>query len=409
MLKTILLLSPAPPYPPNQGCRRDIWSHIEYFHELGWRVILVECRPGQDRRSELLLQSLPIAIEWHFIRRSPHWSGEERPGNISKLQKLIDRYEPLVVWCEYAHFSSLITQINRREAQLWFRPHNFELAHAIDKIFAAKPWSDWQGVSAPKQALKWVRDTMLNLINILMKERLMFRCADKLFFISHGDKTAMSKFYAHSSDDTWLPTFIEAETIPLKLDKVPLDVIYIGIQTGRKNPNLAGALMLINQIIPAVEAAIAIGFSFFILWGKAVVKNLPNTSPPISSFMIIVDDLTALMRQMDIACFPIKFGWGCKVKVLEALVSGLPIIGAPQTFRGLPQQNDKICFACHSIADYVQGFKLLRNASERQRMHQAGQLAYQAWINQGKKVLQSCLDSVEKTDDIDSIIITRQS
>ena len=407
MLKTLVLLSPDPPYPPHQGCRRDIWSHIEYFYHMGWRVILVECRPGRDIRTESLLQSLPIKIEWQFIKRTPPWSGDERPGTISKLQKLINIYQPQIVWCEYAHFSSLITQINLGEAKLWFRPHNFEFAHAIDKIFVAHPWSDWRGLSAPKQALKWTRDTVVNLKNIFWKERLMFSCANKLFFISHGDKEAMSKFYVQSVKATWLPTFINAETIPLKPNKAPLDVIYIGVQTGRNNPNLAGALMLINQIIPAVEAAMPSVFRFHLV-GKGSRGKFAKYESANLIIHDFVDDLSALMQEMDIACFPIRFGWGCKIKVLEALVSGLPIIGAVQTFRGLPQDKENICCVCHSIADYVQAFKLLRNASERERMHQAGQLAYQGWVNRGKHILQDCLDVVEETYDGDSMVITRK-
>ena len=165
--------------------------------------------------------------------------------------------------------------------------------------------------------------------------------------------------------------------------------------------------MLINQIIPAVEAAMPSVFRFHIV-GKGSREQFAQYESVNLIVHDYVEDLTALMQQMDVACFPIKFGWGCKIKVLEALVSGLPIIGASQTFRGLPQQKDKICYACHSIADYVRAFQLLRNASERQRLHQAGQIAYQNWVDQGKSSLQSCLDSVGNKTDLDSIVVTRE-
>ena len=48
-------------------------------------------------------------------------------------------------------------------------------------------------------------------------------------------------------------------------------------------------------------------------------------------------DLDPLYRSADIVLAPLPHGGGTKNKTLEAMAWGLPVIGTPQAFTGLPQ------------------------------------------------------------------------
>ncbi len=50
-----------------------------------------------------------------------------------------------------------------------------------------------------------------------------------------------------------------------------------------------------------------------------------------------VDDLGAVYRDTDIAINPVRFGAGLKIKTVEALASGLPLVTTAEGARGLGQ------------------------------------------------------------------------
>ena len=52
-------------------------------------------------------------------------------------------------------------------------------------------------------------------------------------------------------------------------------------------------------------------------------------------------DLDPLYRSADIVLAPLPHGGGTKNKTLEAMAWGLPVIGTPQAFTGLPQLDGK--------------------------------------------------------------------
>jgi len=50
---------------------------------------------------------------------------------------------------------------------------------------------------------------------------------------------------------------------------------------------------------------------------------------------------------------------GSKIKVLEALASGLPVIGLPQTFRGM-RPTPEAYYTCRTTEDFIAAFRSLQ-------------------------------------------------
>lgn len=388
--KAILLISPQFPYPPINGLKHDVWGHVTFFHNAGWQVILIVCEPESSSTE------LPIDINLHFVSCCCHdlWTRAKNSEILVMAQKLIDSYKPRVVWIEYAHFASLASALTLNGAKLWFRPHNFELAHEIDKTLACLSWSNWQRYSAPKKALAWAKNFLPHLWDIFTTEQLMHRIADRLFFISHSDLHFMSQLYKGSVRKDWVLSFLECDQILVKDGKTPLDIIYVGGYDHQ--PNRRGACMLLNELIPAVEAAMPGAFRFHVV-GRGNREHFGQYASETVIIHDFIENLSDFLQNMDIACLPLKFGWGCKIKLLEALASGLPVVGAHQTFRGVPVAQGAY-YVCYTTQDYVEALKQLQDTDTRRRIALAGKAAYTAWLSQGQRILHTALKDVENSN-----------
>lgn len=372
----------------------DLWGRILFFINERWRVIIVVCQVDSPKDRAELDIDLPVDIDLHYVTRKKRWSSTEEPLTVSSVQKLVENYRPKIVWCEYAHFATIVSELDLKGGKAWFRPHNFEVAHAYEKAIEHRPWNKWCGFSAILNTLSWSKDLIRRLSRIFAVERRMYHIADRLFFISYGDMRTMSRLYWKSVNKDWVIPFLERDHISINKNKSPLDVIYLG-STYTNNINMAGALKLLHEIIPAVEAELPGVFRFNIV-GKNSSELLGNYSSKTVIIHDYIEDLSTFLQDIDIACLPVNLGWGCKIKMIEMLTSGIPVIGAPQTFRGIPPKKEAYC-ACKTIAEYVEAFRKLYTPHSRERIGQAGRLAYITWFNEGQRILHDALKSNERS------------
>jgi glycosyltransferase involved in cell wall biosynthesis len=312
---------------------------------------------------------------------------------VVELQAMVDQYRPRIVLGEYAHFSSLVSALNLHGAKVWFRSHNFEVPHMIERNLAGQPWREWQGYRAPRQALSWVRKLGREVMKRFRKERLMHRVSDRVFFISYSDQRYMSRLYGGSAGKDWVLPLVESMMVPVKTHKSVLDVVFVGIHVVGNEQTTVGARKLLDEIIPAVEQEMPGAFRFNIV-GRGAREMYGNPNSKAVVIHDYIEDLADFMREMDMACLPINIGWGCKIKMIEALAAGLPVIGSPQTFRGIMPVKGAY-YVCRSTRQYVHAFKLLRNADVRKRTGMTANTAYKAWAEEANRVLYSALEEIK--------------
>jgi hypothetical protein len=142
---------------------------------------------------------------------------------------------------------------------------------------------------------------------------------------------------------------IESYTIPLAIDLPSEDAVYERSSSLRHDvavrllfigsfvhpPNRDAARWLVKRLAPELRTE-RVPFAMVIAglqappWlrkaggaGITVISNAPDLDP--------------LYRSADIVLAPLPHGGGTKNKTLEAMAWGLPVIGTPQAFTGLPQ------------------------------------------------------------------------
>jgi glycosyltransferase involved in cell wall biosynthesis len=142
---------------------------------------------------------------------------------------------------------------------------------------------------------------------------------------------------------------VEAYTVPLAIDLPPEDEIWERSSTLRHDvavrllfigsfvhpPNRDAAKWLVKRLAPELRTE-RVPFALVIagLHAPAWLKKAGGAGVTVISD---APDLDPLYRSADIVLAPLPHGGGTKNKTLEAMAWGLPVIGTPQAFTGLPQ------------------------------------------------------------------------
>lgn|GEM_PF-3129481 len=81
------------------------------------------------------------------------------------------------------------------------------------------------------------------------------------------------------------------------------------------------------------------------------------------------EEARRLYAEADIFLSPIKTGTGIKTKTLEAMSKAMPIIGFPNSFRGVPAENGRDAVIAETNEEFARGFeRLVADAAWRQRI-----------------------------------------
>jgi hypothetical protein len=146
---------------------------------------------------------------------------------------------------------------------------------------------------------------------------------------------------------------VEAYTVPLVIDLPPEDAIYERSSSARHDvavrllfigsfvhpPNRDAAKWLVRRLSPELRAE-RVPFALVIA-GLQAPQWLRRAAGAGITVISDAPDLDPLYRSADIVLAPLPHGGGTKNKTLEAMAWGLPVIGTPQAFTGLPQLDGK--------------------------------------------------------------------
>lgn len=167
-----------------------------------------------------------------------------------------------------------------------------------------------------------------------------------------------------------IPNGIDLDSFPFGTDeRDPRRLLFTG--NFEYAPNVDAAKRLITQILPQVQARIP----DVSLW---IVGNAP---PPdlqaLASDRVIVTgrvpDLSAYLRGAAVYIAALRLGAGIKNKVLEALASGIPVIGTPVSMDGIAvTDGENALIAATDAQIAAAAIRLLENAALRDQIGAAG-------------------------------------
>lgn len=135
----------------------------------------------------------------------------------------------------------------------------------------------------------------------------------------------------------------------LKLGNPSNELVFIG--GGWHFPNVDGVLWFCREIMPVLLSKIDnIKLNIVGKWPDNHKERVKKICPQVN-FLGFVDDLNAYINGK-ISIVPIRIGSGMRMKILDSIVSGSPIVTTAKGMEGLPLNNGEDCY----ITDLAEEF-----------------------------------------------------
>lgn len=196
------------------------------------------------------------------------------------------------------------------------------------------------------QQYAWEKDTVegISLGKLLDEELERMRCFDEVFCISNDERIFYEK--ATGKDMNFLPHLMPEV---IKKNEIPVeerrwDVFFIGFN----NPfNVAGLDWFLKEVYPLLDKNIKI-----LLVGSAT-KNIDVKYKNIE-IIPFAPDLDEIYANVKITICPMFKGTGMKVKVVEAMSKGIPVVCNERGVDGLPDKNMCGCLVTQDAKQFAE-------------------------------------------------------
>lgn len=157
---------------------------------------------------------------------------------------------------------------------------------------------------------------------------------------------------------------------------VPADRKIMFVGNFRHTPNVSAAERLAGEIFPLVREQVA--DARLVIAGAYVsdrIRSLAGNGVEIAGWLS-VEDMDALYRSSRVAAVPLSFGAGIKLKVVEAMAKGVPLVVSPVGAQGL-SELESVVPVRETPADFADAIvEILRCDDESWRHRSADELNY---------------------------------
>lgn len=367
----VILLTQVLPYPPDSGPKIKTWNVIKYL-ALQNEITLVSFVRGDQSADIAHLRPYCKAIHTIEMKRGP----------LRDIMALICSLFNGQPWMMIRDDRTAMRQLINKLAQ----QQDFEIAHADQLNMAqyAERVSDTRKVLDTHNALWLLYKRLADTMNPGPKKWLLERdwrllkryegqlCHrfDAITAVSEEDKAALEEAAGHPLQMAVIPIAVDLDELPLVERGSQADhVLHFG--TMYWPPNIDGITWFLNEVLPIIRQQ-----------HPEAIVDLVGSRPPQSliargqedtriNVTGYVPELTPYLETAGVFIVPLRAGGGMRVKILEALARGLPLVTTSLGCEGIAVEHNHHVL----IADTPQDFAaaVLRLLTDRPLADQLGQ------------------------------------
>ncbi len=360
----ILFLSRWFPFPPDNGSKIRIYNLLQGLSERHAVSLLSFCDQPLPPRE--ILEKQGICSEIHTVPWKPFdsRSPKARIGFLSPIPaSLVDTHSP--------QMEALI------RSTLW--KNKFDLIIA-SQITMASYWSSFQGIPAifeelelgllyersftETHPLKRIRG-QLSWIKLQMYLNQLLKAFTSITVVSEKERCLFaSHLQSHREEIEVLPNTINLkEYTNIPVTRRPYHIIFSGSFT--YGPNYSAMIWFVNHVFPLVLKQIP--EAQLVITGDHAGMTLPSDKN--ITLAGYVDDIKSLIGSCDASVVPLWSGGGTRLKILEAMALGTPVVATTKGAEGLLVENGEHMLIADEPGHFAECvIRLLRQSDLRDRL-----------------------------------------
>jgi polysaccharide biosynthesis protein PslH len=348
----VLMLTQVLPYPPDSGPKVKTYNMIKFLSQ-NHELTLVSFVRGDQASEVEHLKTFCQAVHTVQIRRNRLNDG------LALANSLLTGTPWFMARDDSAAMRNLLAALCRQE--------KFDIVHA-DQLNMAQFARLVPGAARVLDAhnalwllYRRLAKTTRNLVVSLFLERewrllkryegQVCRQFDAVLTVSEADRTALAEASDGMGRLQVAPIAVDPDAIQL-VTRTPQANHILHIGTMFWPPNVDGVLWFLREVYPLIQRARP-GVQFDIV-GARPPKTITEWGRTLTGVTVAgyVKEPSHFLQQTGVMVVPLLAGGGMRVKILEALAAGLPIVTTSIGCEGIAVEN-----GCHLlIADTPQDF-----------------------------------------------------
>ena len=371
----ILFVSPFPPLPADSGVRMRSWGTLEGLCRRHRVHLLCLRAPHETLPDELFracetAESFPVSIgdfnrptlttafhaAAHALRPTPYSLVRfDSDALRERLEQLLKTGDYDLLFCDHL---SAIGSIPALDIPSVLSEHNVEF-QLVERFVR-------RGKGILRRAY-----AVLELAKLRRRERWEWRRFDHTIVVSEDDRDIVKRLEPQASVSV-VPNAIRVpEPMPDPAGRRPVDLLYTG--TMEWYPNHDAALYFTAEILPLVRRSLP-----EVLWEivgqnpRAELRAIADQDPRIR-VTGRVPSLDPHLAAAKLFIAPIRIGGGTRIKILEAMAHGLPVVSTSIGCEGLGAQSGRNIEIADDPATFAECVvSLLRDDDRRRRLGAEG-------------------------------------
>ncbi len=234
----------------------------------------------------------------------------------------------------------------------------------IYSIFIKHPNKIFMSHDIIGQKMKRKKMSFLYIWMVYFSEFITLKSSTRRLCFSQKDQALLKNMYGLSSNA--VSFYINKSILNIDTLNLSTEDYYIFLAAWNRAENSDGLFWFIDKVLPYVS------YAKFKIVGSGMSKAFKARLSQYSNIDVIgfVEDPYILIAKSQALIAPLFNGAGVKVKVIESLATGTPVIGTPVAFEGvnfLPYEKRESILLAKSDREFITCIKKFRNITPEEK------------------------------------------
>lgn len=381
----ILSIAPYPPHPQDNGGRirsHQVLEALALRHDVtvvtqtdttgpgtvtGWSLVPRLARApiivdAYGRPPETAAGRALQALEPEPLPGRPGYLVRREPGALWDALAALDGAEFDVVHARLLSTARFALALRRQYPHL---RAIIDLDDILSKVQAREI-----AASGARWLSRWRANMLIEAARLRWYERRYLPGFDRVWVCSDDDRAELARWLGDRART--VPNAVDLDAFPAA--EPPADsrrAVYVG--DFRHPPNVQAALHFLEHGWAAIAAAVP-GASFWLV-GRSPPRELTARHDPAAGIHVTgsVPDVRPYLQQAALTVVPLLVGGGTRIKILESLAAGVPVVSTTVGAEGIPARpGHEILIADEPAAFAAHCIRLLTDAAANRAQRAAG-------------------------------------